>query len=113
MGASYKSSSPLRVMRAETMSLDLGELAVVLEMDQVPPPGWIKAVEKAFSHAEGLEEATARLDGRVLYVVGLEPELRGAVQRVNRALHGVSGPTRAEPGRTSAKDAHAGHALHG
>lgn len=90
MGASTKSAFP-HVLRIETMSLDLGELAVVVELDQVPSTAWTKALGKALGNEEGLEEATARFDGRFVYVVGLEPGLRGAVQRVSRALATVQG----------------------
>lgn len=91
MSASHTSFKAPQVLRIETMSLDLGEMAVVIELDAAPPRAWAHALDKALLQGEGLEDASARFDGRFVYIIGLEPELRGAVQRVSRVLAVVQG----------------------
>lgn len=112
MGASSTPSTPPRVLRIETMPLDLGELAVVIELDRAPSAAWAKALDKALGQEEGLEDATARFDGRVAYLVGLEPGLRGVVQRVNRALTSVQGRAGADRRMAQASRADAPQVVH-
>ncbi|MFI8716761.1 hypothetical protein ACIGHF_02575 [Stenotrophomonas sp. NPDC077464] len=90
-GASQKTSSSPHVLRIETLSLDPGELAVVIELEQAPSRSWVTALKRELGQSDGLEEATANCDGRFVYIVGLEPSLRGALQRVSRVLQAVQG----------------------
>ncbi len=90
-GASPRTSSSPHVVRLETLSLDPGELAVVIELEHAPSRTWVKALERELGQSEGLEDAFARCDGRFVYIVGLEPGLRGTLQRVSRVLQAVQG----------------------
>lgn len=112
MSASRKPSSVPRVVRIETMSLDLDELAVVIELDQAPPRDWARALDRELGEGEGLEGATARFDGRFVYIVGLEPGLRSPVQRVNRVLLAVQGRSGEGGDSPAAANVRPGHALH-
>lgn len=111
MTAAHKTFPLPQVLRIETMSLDLGELAVVVELERAPPRGWVTALDKALAHAEGLEDASARFDGRFVYIIGLEPGLRGTVQRVSRVLAAVQGAP-GQGGAVSAPVHAAGHSAH-
>jgi hypothetical protein len=107
-GASQKTSSSPHVLRFETLSLDPGELAVVIELEQTPSANWVKALERELGQSDGLEDAFARCDGRFVYIVGLEPGLRGTLQRVSRVLQAVQGG--GSPRKSEQVSTHAVHA---
>ncbi|KAF1015520.1 MAG: hypothetical protein GAK31_00994 [Stenotrophomonas maltophilia] len=85
--ASLHAPSPSpRTLRIEVMPLDCGGAAVVVELDVAPERAWLKAFKRALSDAEGLELATAKFDGRFVYILGVEAGKGGTAHRVGHVL---------------------------
>lgn len=73
MAARQKTPSNPQVLRIEAMPLGFGEAAVVIELAAEPPKRWFKALKREMMYSEGLETASAKFDGRFVYLVGLDP----------------------------------------
>ncbi|EML7987424.1 hypothetical protein D7Y24_02865 [Stenotrophomonas maltophilia] len=86
-----------RVLRVESMSLDCGGTAVVVELDRTPERLWMKSLKRAVQANTALEGAQAKFDGRFVYFVGIEESGNRVQHHVMQAL--IS----AEPGRDPAR----------
>lgn len=90
MAGSTKVVSAPKVLRIELLSLDFGESAVIVEMEDEPPAIWLKAFKKELSHTEGLESAGAKFDGRFLYIVWVADSGRAGIGEMSRVLSTVT-----------------------
>lgn len=79
-----------RVLRVESMPLDCGSTAIVVELDQVPSRAWTKSLKRAMQADEGLDSTQPRFDGRFVYVVDLDGAQHRAEHRVLQALSSAS-----------------------
>lgn len=79
-----------RVLRVESMPLDCGSTAIVVELDQVPSRAWTKSLKRAMQDDEGLDSTQPRFDGRFVYVVDLDGAQHRAEHRVLQALSSAS-----------------------
>ena len=79
-----------KVLRLETMPLDCGERAVVVELDCAPGKAWAKALKRVLASTDGLESVRPRCDGRFVYIIGVDPTLRGYANRIHHALAAAS-----------------------
>ncbi|AWH29231.1 MULTISPECIES: hypothetical protein [Stenotrophomonas] len=81
-----ESANQPKVLRLETMPLDCGERVVVVELDCAPGKAWAKALKRVLASTDGLESVRPRCDGRFVYIIGVDPMLRGYAHRIHHAL---------------------------
>ncbi|WP_312709436.1 hypothetical protein [Stenotrophomonas sp.] len=81
-----ESANQPKVLRLETMPLDCGERVVVVELDCTPGKAWAKALKRVLVSTDGLESVRPRCDGRFVYIIGVDPTLRGYAHRIHHAL---------------------------
>ncbi len=101
MTSSFCSLGP-RVIRMETMPLDCGECVAVIELAEAAQRPWCKALKRVLADTEGLEAAQLRVDGRFVYIIGVDPAQRGLNQRITGSLAAAAaraGAPRANRGR--------------
>ncbi len=80
-----------RMLRVESMSLDCGGTAVVMELDRTPERAWMKSLKRALQADTALEGAQAKFDGRFVYIVGMEESGHRVQHRVVQALMAMEG----------------------
>ncbi|MDV3468714.1 hypothetical protein RZA67_08245 [Stenotrophomonas sp. C3(2023)] len=96
MTTSILSAGP-RVIRMETMPLDCGECVAVIELAEAAPRPWCKALKRVLADTDGLEAAQLRVDGRFVYIIGVDPAQRGLNQRISGSLAAAAARAGAQP----------------